>query len=76
MTTAFLLLFPTQVIADQHERPPIHFRLAPQNIFLRAPLEVFNNGDYASSYSRNVSIPPPRQDSNVPCKGMYASDPE
>lgn len=79
VTTAFLLLFPGRLIADRPERPPAPFifGLAPQNIFfLRAPLELLNNGDYASSYSRNVSIPPPRQNSNVPCEGMYASDPE
>lgn len=38
------------------------------------PLGLLHNGDYASSYSRNVSIPAAHQNTDVPCQGMYVFD--
>lgn len=39
------------------------------------PLGLLRNGDYAPSYSRNVTIPAARKNTDVSRQGMYASDP-
>lgn len=51
-------------------RPPSFFLFLDwsKNIFC-VPLGLLHNGDYASSYSRNVSIPASHQNTDVPCQG-------
>lgn len=43
------------------------FWIGPK-IFFCVPLGLLHNGDYASSYSRNVSIPASHQNTDVPCQ--------
>lgn len=69
------------------ERPAFLFlcRIGPKNIyiyiflfffFFYEPLGLLHNGDYAPSYSRNVSIPAAHPNTDFPCQGMYVCDPE
>lgn len=46
------------------------FWIGPK-IFFACPFGLLHNGDYASSYSRNVSIPAAHQNTDFPCQGMY-----
>lgn len=47
-----------------------------RKIFFACPIGLLHNEDYASSYSRNVSIPAAHQNPDVPCQGMYVLDPK
>lgn len=54
----------------KEDKPASFFGLV-QKIFFCVPLGLLHNGDYATSYSRNVSIPAAHQNTDFSRQGMY-----
>lgn len=54
----------------KEDKPASFFWIGPKNIFC-VPLGLLHNGDYATSYSRNVSIPAAHQNTDFSRQGMY-----
>lgn len=69
MKAGYLRLY-SDTEATQGGQASFFFWIGPKNIFC-VPPGLLHNGDYATSYSRNVSIPAAHQNTDFSRQGMY-----